>query len=160
MLIGFTCSTFDLLHAGHVKMLEYAAQHCDSLWVGLQTQVPDRPEKNAPIQTVYERYIQLECLKRVHKIIPYESEDDLINLLVTLPIPHIRFVGYEYVDKYFTGKNLYNDPLTGGPELLTDRKLMYTPREHSWSSTNLRQRVAKAERIKEGNIADVVKAKE
>lgn len=136
-MIGFTCSTFDLLHAGHIKMLQYAASRCDELWVGLQTQIKDRPKKNKPIQSVLERYIQLEALDFVKKIIPYEDETDLMNLLVTLPIPHVRFVGEEYWVQQFTGKSLYRER-DGGEAF---RYIEYVPREHGWSTSGLRQRI-------------------
>jgi len=128
MITGFTCSCFDLLHAGHILMLEEAKLHCDRLVVGLQTDPTlDRPEKNAPIQSVTERYIQLAAVKYVDEIIPYSTEQDLSNLLKALPID-IRIIGEDYRDKDFTGKEL-NIPL------------YYNKREHDWSSSALRKKI-------------------
>lgn len=165
-IVGFTCSTFDLLHPGHVAMLAEAKSACHELWVGLQTGVPDRPGKEPPIQTVYERYTQLEGCAHVDKIVPYESEADLMNLLLTLPLPHVRFVGQDYVDKSFTGRHLYcdayysvNDLKTAGfglsdewigatpgiPESINinGRVLCFNGRAHNWSATDFRKRIAK-----------------
>jgi glycerol-3-phosphate cytidylyltransferase len=128
MITGFTCSCFDLLHAGHILMLEEAKLHCDRLVVGLQTDPTlDRPEKNAPLQSVTERYIQLAAVKYVDEIIPYSTEQDLSNLLKALPID-IRIIGEDYRDKDFTGKEL-NIPL------------YYNKREHDWSSSALRKKI-------------------
>jgi glycerol-3-phosphate cytidylyltransferase len=128
MITGFTCSCFDLLHAGHILMLEEAKLHCDRLVVGLQTDPTlDRPEKNAPLQSVTERYIQLAAVKYVDEIIPYSTEQDLSNLLKALPID-IRIIGEDYRDKAFTGKEL-NIPL------------YYNKREHDWSSCALRKKI-------------------
>lgn len=128
MITGFTCSCFDLLHAGHILMLEEAKLHCDRLVVGLQTDPTlDRPEKNTPLQSVTERYIQLAAVKYVDEIIPYSTEQDLSNLLKALPID-IRIIGEDYRDKAFTGKEL-NIPL------------YYNKREHDWSSSALRKKI-------------------
>ena len=128
MGLGFTCSCFDLLHAGHILMLEEAKMQCDRLVVGLQTDPTlDRPEKNAPLQSVTERYIQLAAVKYVDEIIPYSTEQDLSNLLKALPID-IRIIGEDYRDKDFTGKEL-NIPL------------YYNKREHDWSSSALRKKI-------------------
>ena len=128
MITGFTCSCFDLLHAGHILMLEEAKLQCDRLVVGLQTDPTlDRPEKNAPLQSITERYIQLAAVKYVDEIIPYSTEQDLSNLLKALPID-IRIIGEDYRDKDFTGKEL-NIPL------------YYNKREHDWSSSALRKKI-------------------
>ena len=128
MITGFTCSCFDLLHAGHILMLEEAKLHCDRLIVGLQTDPTlDRPEKNAPIQSVTERYIQLAAVKYVDEIIPYENEEDLINLL-KLKMPNIRFVGADYHGKPFTGDDL-------------EIETFYNNRQHTFSSRELKNRV-------------------
>ena len=80
MKVGFTCSCFDLLHAGHILMLKDAKAQCDKLIVGLQTDPTiDRPEKNKPIQSYEERYIQLEAVKYVDEIIKYDTEEDYIK---------------------------------------------------------------------------------
>lgn len=126
--IGFTCSTFDLLHAGHITMLEEAKRHCDYLIVGLQIDPSiDRKDKNKPVQSVVERQIQLAAVKFVDEIVLYNTEKDLLDLLLTLPI-NVRIIGEEYRDKEFTGKEL---PI----------KVIYNTRKHSFSSTNLRLRV-------------------
>ena len=130
--IGFTCSTFDLLHAGHVVMLEEAKRHCDYLIVGLQTDPTiDRPEKNAPIQSIVERQIQLSAIKYVDEIVIYNTEADLKDLLLTLPI-NVKVMGEEYKGKDFTGKQICKD---------RGIKLIYNGRDHSFSSTSLRKRV-------------------
>lgn len=131
MKIGFTCGAFDLLHAGHVVMLKEARANCDQLIVGLQTDPSiDRQCKNQPVQNVYERYIQLSSLQYVDDVIPYDTEQSLMDLLESTPID-IRFVGEDYKDKSFTGDNL---PI----------EVYYTNRKHSFSTTNLRRQVNKA----------------
>lgn len=128
--VGFTCSTFDLLHAGHILMLEECRSLCDVLIVGLQVDpTVDRPKKNKPVQSVYERWIQLKGCKSVDQIIPYATEADLLDLLVTLPID-VRFVGQEYQNRAFTGRHLGID-------------IEYNTRRHSWSSSELRDRMTK-----------------
>ena len=134
--IGFTCSTFDLLHAGHVVMLEEAKRHCDYLIVGLQVDPTlDRDHKNAPIQSIVERQIQLSAIKYVDEIVIYNTEADLEDLLLTLPI-NVKVMGEEYKGKNFTGKQICKD---------RGIKLVYNGREHSFSSTSLRKRVYKIE---------------
>ena len=106
MKVGFTCSTFDLLHAGHISMLREAKQHCDYLICGLQTDPSvDRPEKNRPIQTIVERYVQLNAVGYVDEIVPYATEEDLKDILSMLQID-VRILGEEYRDKEFTGKDI------------------------------------------------------
>lgn len=137
--IGFTCSTFDLLHAGHVTMLEEAKRECDYLIVGLQNDpTKDRPEKNAPVQSIVERQIQLSAIKYVDEIVIYNTEQDLIDLLLTLPID-VRVLGVEYKGKDFTGKDLAKQ---------RGIKIVYNGRDHSFSSTSLRKRVVQAEQEK------------
>ena len=127
-MIGFTCGAFDLLHAGHIVMLEESKSYCDHLIVGLQTDPTiDRPEKNKPIQSVYERYVQLNAVKYIDRIIPYDTEESLIDLLKSQHI-NIRFVGEDYRDKEFTG---YDLPI----------EVKYTSRQHSFSSSSLRERI-------------------
>ncbi len=134
--IGFTCSTFDLLHAGHITMLEEAKHHCDYLIVGLQNDPTlDRPEKNAPVQSIVERQIQLAAVKYVDEIVIYNTEQDLVDLLLTLPID-VRVLGEEYKNKDFTGKDIAKQ---------RGSKIIYNGRDHSFSSTSLRKRVASAE---------------
>ena len=131
--VGFTCSTFDLLHAGHITMLEEAKHHCDFLVVGLQNDPTiDRPDtKNSPVQSIIERQIQLSAVKYVDEIIVYNTEQDLCDLLLTLPI-NIRILGVEYEKSEFTGK-----------EICINRgiDLFFNKRDHSFSSTSLRNRV-------------------
>ena len=131
-IIGFSCSTFDLLHAGHILMLNEAKQQCDYLIVGLQTNPAiDRPDtKNKPVQSIVERYVQLNAVKFVDEIIVYETERDLEDLLMFLPL-NVRFIGEEYHGKDFTGK-----------QICVDRNIdiIYNSRTHRFSSTELRQR--------------------
>jgi glycerol-3-phosphate cytidylyltransferase len=135
MKVGFTCSCFDLFHAGHVMMLKEAKAQCNYLIVGLQTDPTlDRPEKNKPIQSILERYIQLEACKHVDQIVPYATEKDLLDLLTSYPID-VRIIGEEYKNKQFTG---YDLPMA----------VYFNSRQHSFSSTELRERVRQSETIK------------
>ena len=137
--IGFTASQFDMLHAGHVAMLSEAKNHCDYLIAGLQNNASwDRPEKNAPIQSIVERQIQLAATRYVDEIVVYNTEKDLEDILLTLPID-VRILGVEYQDKEFTGKEICNK---------RNIKLIFNSRDHSFSSSSLRKRVAEAERQK------------
>lgn len=130
--VGFTASTFDLLHAGHVQMLREAKEQCDYLMVGLQMDPSgDRPEKNGPIQTVVERYTQLKAVSYVDEIIPYSSEQDLEDILEMYTI-HVRILGEEYRDKDFTGKDICRK---------RDIDLHFNKRDHRFSSSDLRSRV-------------------
>ena len=132
MKVGITFSSFDLFHIGHVAMLKEAKANCDHLMVGLQTDpTVDRPEKNKPIQSVFERYVQLEGCKYIDQIIPYSTEKEIEDILLTYNID-IRFIGEEYKEKEFTGKQLCIDK---------DIKLYYNKRQHSFSTTNLRTRI-------------------
>jgi len=132
MRVGFTCSTFDLLHAGHVQMLREAKEQCDYLLVGLQMDPSvDRAEKNAPVQTIVERYTQLKGVRYVDEIIPYATEADLEDILSMYHID-VRVLGEEYRDKTFTGRAIC---LKRGIELY------YNKREHRFSTTDLRKRV-------------------
>lgn len=129
---GFTCGAFDLLHAGHVAMLEEARTQCDYLIVGLHTDPSiDRPTKNKPVQSVFERYWQLRACRYVDDIIPYETEQDLLNLLWLLR-PDVRILGPEYLDQAFTGQHL-DIPL----------RLYFNSRGHNYSSSELRNRLLK-----------------
>ena len=132
--IGFTCSTFDLLHAGHILMLAEAKSICDHLIVGLQIDPSlDRPEvKNKPIQSVVERFVQLSAVKFVDEIIVYQTEKDLEDMLMFLPIS-LRIIGEEYKDKEFTGKQICED---------RGIRIYFNQRKHSFSTTELRKRVA------------------
>ena len=139
MKIGITFSAFDLLHAGHVKMLEDAKAQCDYLICGLQTDpTVDRPEKNKPIQSVVERYIQLKGCKYVDEIVPYATEQDLEDVLQSFKID-VRILGDEYADKNFTGRSYCEEKGIA---------LFYNKREHRFSSSELRKEVAEKESIK------------
>jgi|TARA_R110001592_G_scaffold342842_2_gene632897 glycerol-3-phosphate cytidylyltransferase len=132
MIVGFTCSTFDLLHAGHVIMLREAKEQCDYLICGLQVDPSiDRAEKNAPIQTVVERYTQLKAVGYVDEIIPYGTEGDLEDILSMYPI-NVRILGEEYRDKTFTGRAICNK---------RGIDLHFNKREHRFSTSDLRHRV-------------------
>lgn len=136
MKIGFTCSSFDLLHAGHVLMLEEAKQQCDYLIVGLQTDPTiDRVTKNAPVQTIVERYIQLRGSKYVDEIIPYSTERDLMDILAGMHID-IRILGVEYRDKDFTGSDICKN---------RDIEIFFNERDHRFSTSDLRNRTCAAE---------------
>ena len=138
--IGITFSTFDLMHAGHVAMLAEAKNHCDYLICGLQTDPTiDRPDtKNKPVQSIVERQIQLAACRYVDEVVVYQTEQDLIDLLLILPID-VRVLGIEYEDKEFTGKH---ECYRRGIECI------FNGRDHSFSSSSLRKRVAEAETFK------------
>lgn len=136
MKVGITFSAFDLLHAGHIKMLEEARRQCDYLIVGLQTDPTlDRPEKNHPTQTVVERYIQLKGCKFVDEIVPYATEQDLEDILRSFKID-VRIIGDEYREKQFTGR-----------EYCVDKgiEFYFNTRDHRFSSSSLRKAVAEKE---------------
>jgi glycerol-3-phosphate cytidylyltransferase len=135
--IGITFSTFDMLHAGHIAMLSEAKNHCDYLIAGLQTDPTiDRPDtKNPPVQSIVERQIQLSATRFVDEIVVYQTEQDLIDLLLILPVD-VRILGIEYAERSFTGMNECYDR---GIELI------FNKRDHSFSSSSLRRRVAAAE---------------
>ena len=134
IVIGFTCGAFDLLHAGHVLMLEEAKSVCDYLIVGLQTDPTiDRPEKNKPIQSLVERTIQVNAVKYVDQTICYQTEAELLELLKVIQ-PDVRIIGEDYKDKDFTGKQWCFD---------NDVYIYYNSRQHTFSSTELRTRIKK-----------------
>ena len=126
----FTFGSFDLLHAGHIVMFKEAKENCDYLIVGLQTDPSiDRQEKNQPVQTVYERFVQLQAVKYIDEIIPYDTEQSLIDLLESTEI-HLRFIGEDWATKHFTGKGLH--------------EIFYTNRQHSFSSSGLRRLISES----------------
>ena len=134
--IGFTCSTFDLLHAGHILMLAEAKSVCDHLIVGLQNDpTADRPSKNKPVQSIVERFVQLSAVKFVDEIVVYSTEKDLEDLLMFLPIS-VRIIGEEYKDKQYTGKQICID---------RNINMYFNSRNHRFSSTELRQRAYQSE---------------
>ena len=142
MKVGFTCSTFDLLHAGHVSMLQEAKTQCDYLIVGLQNDPTlDRATKNKPIQSIIERQMQLRGNKYVDEIWVYNTEKDLEDLLLTLPLD-VRILGVEYEGKEFTGREICHKRNIG---------LYFNGRDHSFSSSSLRKRVYAAEKEKNEN---------
>ena len=128
-IIGFTCSCFDLLHAGHILMLKDAKQQCDYLIVGLQTDptIDRKKEKNKPVQSLKERRIQLEAVKYIDEIIIYKTEKELYELLQDI-MPNIRILGSDYKNKTFTGDEL-------------DIKVYYHNRNHKFSTSNLRKKI-------------------
>ena len=134
-IVGFTCSAFDLLHAGHVLMLKECKRNCDKLIVGLQTDPSvDRPdEKNKPVQGYFERYIQLDAIKYVDEICPYELENDLVQLLDYVK-PDIRFLGDDWHGKPYTGEPRFKSK---GP------KVHYTKR-YEYSTSELKARIRRA----------------
>jgi len=135
--IGITFSTFDMLHAGHIAMLSEAKNHCDYLICGLQTDPTiDRPgTKNAPIQSIVERQIQLAACRYVDEVVVYQTEQDLVDLLLILPLD-VRVLGVEYQDKEYTGQaECYHRGI----------ECIFNPRDHSFSSSSLRKRVVAAE---------------
>ena len=128
MKVGFTASTFDLLHAGHILMLKEAKSACDYLIVALQVDPTiDRPNKNKPIQSFFERWVQLSAVKYVDEIIPYTTESELLTILHNYDID-VRILGEEYETKPFTGNNL-------------DMEYYFNKRTHEYSSTELKQRI-------------------
>ena len=138
-ITGITFSAFDLLHAGHICMLEEAKKHCDYLIVGLQTDPKiDRPEKNSPTQSVVERYIQLLGCKHVDQIIPYTTEQDLLDILQSFPV-NVRILGEEYREKEFTGRE-YCEKM--------GITLFFNKRRHRFSSSGLRKEVYRSESLK------------
>ena len=132
MKIGFTASAFDLLHAGHVQMSRDAKEQCDYLICGLQINPAlDRPNKNAPVQTIVERYTQLKAISYVDEIIPYLTEDDLCDILSMYHID-VRILGVEYKEKDFTGKDICRK---------RGIDLYFNKRDHRFSTSDLRRRV-------------------
>lgn len=135
--IGIVFSSFDLLHAGHIAMLAESKNHCDYLIAALQTDPTiDRPAtKNKPVQSIVERQIQLAATRYVDEIVVYQTEKDLEDLLLILPVD-VRILGIEYQGTEFTGRDICNK---------RGIELVYNSRDHSFSSSNLRRRVAEAE---------------
>ncbi len=127
--VGITASCFDLFHAGHVLMLQEAKEQCDRLVVALQTDPTiDRPEKNKPVQSVFERWVQVEGCKYVDQVIPYATEEDLLNILKSYHWD-VRIIGEDYYGKKFTGSDL-------------DIDIYYNSRRHDFSTSELRKRIA------------------
>jgi glycerol-3-phosphate cytidylyltransferase len=134
--VGITCSTFDLLHAGHIIMLQECKKYCDYLICALQSDPTiDRKEKNAPIQSLVERYIQLDAVEYVDKIIPYNTEQELETIFASMDLD-VRIIGEEYKDKDFTAKRVCEK---------RGIKLIYNKRDHDFSTSSLRKRVYEQE---------------
>jgi len=141
-IIGITCSTFDLLHSGHVIMLKECKKYCNYLICALQNDPTiDRPEKNKPIQSIVERYVQLDAVKYVDKIIPYNTEKELIDIFSSLDLD-IRIIGEDYKDKNFTAKDVC---------LKRKIKIIYNKRFHNYSTSNLRKKIYDLENKKKIN---------
>lgn len=133
---GITASSFDLLHSGHIAMLREAKSYCHHLICCIQTDPTiDRPEKNKPVQSIVERYMQLDAVKYVDEIIPYTTESDLIDILNMLNID-VRIIGEDYVGSRFTGDHM-------------DIKVIYNKRAHRFSTSDLRKRAAQISPIGE-----------
>lgn len=133
---GFVCSCFDLFHAGHIMMLREAKRQCDYLIVGLQTDPTiDRPHKNKPVQSVFERFVQLDSCKYVDEVVVYATEKDLRDILLSYPID-VRILGEEYKGQEFTGHDI---PM----------EFYFNSRKHSFSTSELRKRTVDAEKEKE-----------
>ena len=127
---GITFGAFDLFHAGHILMLEEAKTVCDHLIVAIQTDPSlDRETKNSPVQSIEEREIQVSACRYVDEVIIYDREEDLLEILDTLDWD-LRILGDEYKDKEFTGRDEYLE------------KCYFNKRPHSFSSSELRERVA------------------
>jgi glycerol-3-phosphate cytidylyltransferase len=132
MKVGITFSSFDLFHAGHVKMIEEAKRQCDYLIVGLQTDPTiDRPQKNKPTQSIVERYIQLKACKDIDEIIPYSTETELLEILQSYKID-VRIIGEDYRELEFTGKQYCLD---------NQIEIYFNNRKHNFSSSSLKKRI-------------------
>jgi glycerol-3-phosphate cytidylyltransferase len=137
--VGLTASTFDLLHAGHCSMLREAKEHCDYLICALQVDPSvDRAEKNAPVQTLVERWMQLQSVKYVDEIIPYQTEEDLKDILQMFDLD-LRIIGQEYKSKKFTGRDICSQ---------RNIEIYYNKRDHRFSTSDLRKRVYETEKTK------------
>jgi len=133
MKIGFTASTFDLLHAGHISMLREAKTVCDYLICGLQVDPSiDRSDKKSPVQSLVERWTQLQGVKYVDEIIPYQTERDLEDILQMFHFD-VRILGEEYKRDTFTGRDICS---------ARNIELHYNKRDHRFSSTELRTRLS------------------
>lgn len=129
MITGFLASSFDLgPHAGHMAMLKEARENCDHLVIGLHVNPKtERETKNIPIPSLSERYLTLTGCRYVDEIIPYETEEELLELLKLL-MPDVRFLGSDYMGKEFTGKDL-------------SLSVYYVDRHHNISSSGLRKQI-------------------
>ena len=131
-IVGITCSTFDLLHTGHIIMLEECKKYCDYLICAIQNDPTiDRPEKNKPAQSIVARYIQLDAVKYVDKIIPYNTEKELIEIFSSIDLD-VRIIGEDYKGENFTAKDICQK---------RDIKIIYNKRDHDYSTSNLRNKI-------------------
>jgi glycerol-3-phosphate cytidylyltransferase len=131
-IVGITCSTFDLLHTGHIIMLEECKKYCDYLICAIQNDPTiDRPEKNKPVQSIVARYIQLDAVKYVDKIIPYNTEKELIEIFSSIDLD-VRIIGEDYKGENFTAKDICQK---------RDIKIIYNKRDHDYSTSNLRNKI-------------------
>ena len=148
MKIGITFGVFDLLHLGHLVMLEEAKRNCDYLIVALQADMPDATSGTKPAQTMVERFIKLEGCQFVDEIVPFESDADVMDMLQSLAVD-VRFVGEEYRDTNFVGKQYC---------IAEGIALHYTKRRHRFSSAALRNIVTEKEMAKANTAQAVEKA--
>lgn len=141
-VVGITFSTFDLLHAGHIAMLRDAKEQCDYLICGLQVDPSkDRAEKNSPVQTLVERWTQIQAVQYIDEIIPYQDEKDVEDILNMFNID-VRIIGEEYKDMNFTGRTTCTQ---------REIRIYYNKRDHRFSSSDLRERVYHIEKGKEND---------
>ena len=119
----------DILHAGHMIALEEAKNNCDYLIVGLNC----KPDGKNPIQSIYERFMQLRAVKFIDEIIPYEGKADLELLASSLDY-QVRFVGEDYLNKEWDGKQI---------EKSLSKEVHYLRRKHNMSSSDLKTRLMK-----------------
>ena len=139
MKVGITFSSFDLFHAGHIKMLEEARSKCDYLIVGLQLDPSvNRPDKNKPIQSIVERYVQVRSCRYIDEVVPYVTENDLLDILNSFKID-LRIIGEEYKERSFTGKEYCEK---------SKIKIYYNKRDHRFSTSKIRENVFKLEKNK------------
>lgn len=132
MRIGLTASAFDMLHAGHIQMLEEAKRECDRLVCCLQVDPNKaRPSKAPPLQPLHERYVQLRAVRFVDEIIPYQTEADL-EAVIQLVMPTVRILGEDYIGQPFTGRALCEQ---------LGVRIHYNKRRHGLSSSLQRERV-------------------
>ena len=133
---GITFGAFDLFHAGHILMLEEAKSVCDYLIVCIQSDPSlDRQEKNSPVQSIVEREIQVSACKYVDEVMIYNTESNLLDILEEIQWD-VRIIGEEYKDKYFTGREETFD------------RCYFNKRPHDFSSSELRERVAREHFLK------------
>lgn len=132
--LGVAFGAFDVLHTGHCLFLNAAKEHCENLYVGLQSDPTiDRPDsKNVPVQSMFERFVQLESLSAVDKVIPYQTEDEVIEILQSYPFD-VRFLGTDYKGTTFTGCYL-------------QLPIVYIDRRHKFSSSSIRNRILEAKK--------------